>query len=380
MKHLRETGRPLASVRPRAARACVVLAGVALLAGQAAGVEPPAPLSSILVDAQSGIVLEEHDADRAQPALGIGRLMVALLTFEQLQLGIYEAQDGVAISAEAAAAAAGLLRLDPERTYPIEELLRAIVVAGAPDATAALADVICWDPSIRAQMMTERARLLGMAATNLAGLRSEAGAGSGTTTVRDAARLVRALVDHPEVVRWAALPGVPFDGGPVVLRNTNALVGTVVGVDGVQAARADGNCAVMATAKRNGARVVAVIAGAAPPERCYDEAAALIERGFRSFASVALVREGEPLNVSIAVDGGTVDTITPVATRSFSYFQRRGAPRGDELALRFQLPERLAAPIERNAVVGELIVERDGRIVAVIPVRTPQQVGRSGLF
>jgi D-alanyl-D-alanine carboxypeptidase (penicillin-binding protein 5/6) len=357
---------------------------VLLAAGRAAvrvaAAEEPAALSHILIDAQSGMVLEEQFPDRPLPADGVARLMVALLTLEQVQLGIYKPEMAVAISAESAAIEAGLLRLDPERTYPIEELLRAIILAGARDATAALADVICWDPAVRVRMLNERARLLGMATTQLVESRDGALTEGGTTTVRDIARLVRALVDHPEVVRWASLPGVPFDGGPVVLSNTNALVGMVVGVDGLQVTRSGDDCSVMATARRNGARVVAVVAGTAPMGVCYDEAARVIERGFRSFASVELVREGEPLNVSIAVERGTVDSIAPVATRSFSYFQRRGVPQGEELSLRYQLPARLRAPLDRNAVVGELIVEQRGRVVAVIPARTPQQVGRSGLF
>lgn len=337
------------------------------------------PLSSILIDAQSGMVLDEQQPDREVPAAGVARLLVALLTLEQVQLGIYKPDASVTISTEAASIEAGLLRLDTERTYPIEELLRAVIVAGARDAAAALADIVSWDPAVRVRMMNERARLLGMASTNLVAP-APSSSGVGTTTVRDAARLVRALVDHPEVVRWASLPGIPFDGGPVVLRNTNSLVGTIVGVDGLQVARFGKHCSVMATAKRNGSRVVAVVAGEAPLDRCYGDAAKLIERGFRSFATVELVREGEPLNVSIEIEGGTVDRIAPVAMRSFSFFQKRGAARGEALSLHYQLPVRLRAPLERNAVVGELVVERGGRVIAVIPAKSPQRVGRSGLF
>ncbi len=362
-----------------AAAILLTVIGLSRLSGVVSASEHPG-IASVLIDAQGGIVLEEQDADREFAAPGVARLLVALLTLEQVKLGFFDIDVPVAISAEAAAMDAGLLRLDPERTYPLEELLRAIFVAGARDATAAVADVICADAETCVRMLNERARLLGMSATRITDLSATTPEKAGVTTARDAARLARALVRHPEVVRWASLPGIPFDGGPVVLRNTNSLVGTVVGVDGLQVARVGGTCSVIATAKRNGARVVAVVMGDAALEACYDATAKLIERGFRSFASVELVREGETLKVSVEIEGGTVDHIAPVATRSFTYFQRRGAPSSQAVSLRYQIPMRLRAPVERNAVVGELIVERDGKIVAVIPARSPQRVGRSGLF
>jgi len=383
----RAADRAVASlVMPQSKRTlCLLLILVVALtpaagAGRANASDAETELAYILVDAQGGTVLEENLADREMPAAGTARLLVALLTLEQVHLDLFDIDDPVTISTEVAALESGLLRLDPQRTYPLGELLRAILVAGAPDATLALAEGICGSLATCFEMMKRRAGLLGMKATRPPPLTTARGEDMGSTTPRDAARLVRALLAHPETVRWSSLPGIPFADGPVVLRNTNSLVGTIVGVDGLQVARSGSNCNIMATAKRRGSRVVAVVGGEAPLERCYERAAKLIEDGFRSFASVELVREGETLKVSIEVDGGTVEHIAPVATRSFSYFQKRNAPPTEGPALRYQLPLRIIAPIERDAIVGELIVEMGGRIVAVIPARTPQRVGRSGLF
>ena len=344
------------------------------------GIELSPGLSAILIDAQGGLVLEEHDADRRVAAAGVARLLAALVTLEQVRLGLFDIDAPVVVGTAAAAARLGLLRLDTTRTYPLDELMRAIFVAGATDATLALAEVVCASLPACVTMVNARAQRLGMAHTEIANMAPASEAEAGMTTVRDAALLVRALLDHQEAVRWSSLPGIPFDGGPVVLRNTNSLVGTVVGVDGMQVARLGSSCSVMATAQRRGSRVVAVVAGSARLDQCYDGAAKILEAGFRAFESVELVREGETLKVSVEVVGGTVDHVAPEATRSFSFFQRRGAPIAAGLTLRYQLPSRLAAPVERNAILGELVVERDGRVIAVIPARSPQRIGRSGLF
>jgi len=193
--------------------------------------------------------------------------------------------------------------------------------------------------------------------------------------------LALALLSYPETLKWSSQRGgMLFDEGAVVLANTNTLLAKHRDVDGLQLARGDGVCSVVATAHRDGARLLAVVMAAAGVERCADEALRLVDHGFRTYEWVEVVREGDRLKQSVEIVGGNVEFIAPVATASYSFSRRRADRLDDSIVLRFQLPARLPAPIEHSTIVGELVVERGGRVVAVIPARSPQRVVRSGLF
>lgn len=361
---------------PRRAASLVVVGHLAL--APVAADEVP-DLSYLLADGH-GLVLEEAGGSLPRMAPGLVQLMVVLLALEQVQFGMFPIDGPVVASEPAATIDGGVLRLDRRRMYRLEELLRASVVAGARDATVAVADLICGGADGCAELMHRRAELLGMASTRLSVPGGEAAAEPDSTTVRDAALLAQALLDHPETLRWSSQRGFLFDGGPVVLTNTNSLVGAIAEVDGLQVSRLGEHCSVIATAERSGARMLAIVMGSAPVDHCSRLALQLLDRGFATYENVALVRAGESLKYSIEVERGSVEHITPVATASYSFSQKRGSGASPALVLRYQLPARIEAPVERDAIVGELVVERDGQVVAVIPARSPLRVVRRGLF
>lgn len=375
------------AARGRGARAwrsvAALSSGLSLLfaaLGPAAAVAQDEPgLSRMLIDAH-GLVLEEYLGDEPRVAPGVVPLLMVLLTLEQVGFGLFPIDVPVFASEAAAALPTAMLRLDPDETYRLEELLRAIVVTGAADATFAVADLICGTADACGTLLQRRVELLGMDATRLEGGIRQAGGDADRSTVRDVARLAQELLEHPETLRWSSQRGFVFDGGPVVLTNTNGLVGAVAEVDGLQAVRAGAHCSVIATGERAGTRLTAVVMGEGALEKCSKTALAVLDRGFDAYENVELVRAGESLRLSIEVFDGSVEHIVPIATASYSFSQRKGERSSGDFVLRYQIPARLEAPLDRDLLVGELIVERDGRVVAVIPARSPQRVVRRGLF
>ncbi|MBI3786232.1 MAG: D-alanyl-D-alanine carboxypeptidase, partial [Deltaproteobacteria bacterium] len=203
------------------------------------------------------------------------------------------------------------------------------------------------------------------------------------TTARDIARLARALSSFGKVLEWTSLSGLPFDDGATLLRNRNPLIGSVPGVDGLHVARssADGRMdsgSTVITALRDGMRLIAVIADVPDRATQLSSAADLLEWGFANFERLEVVQQGEKLNLSVDVDGGAQEQVTPLAGATFAVVRHRGEERSFQV--RYQLPSTVVAPIEKQQQIGEIIVEEHNAVLAVIPALSPLPVPAVGVL
>jgi serine-type D-Ala-D-Ala carboxypeptidase (penicillin-binding protein 5/6) len=379
------------------------LAASALLAcmapiARADGANPP---STILIDALTGKVLREQNADTLVRAGSFNQLMVVLLGLEEAEMGALPIDAPVSVSPMAVSvgaptddpprasttkrvkgAAATPLSLGPEKAYVLSDLFKALLLTASTEAAVAAVEAIAGSAPAGIDLMNARAQRLGMDATRYASLAGDGPAGTDVTTVRDVARLAFALVQHPTVLRWSSLTGFPFDQGATLLRNVNPLLGTVPGVDGLFASAAITGGSVgygmVATAQRGPLRLVAVVAGArSGAERC-GAAAELLEWGFAHYERLEIVRQDEPLNFAIRIRHGSAREMTPVAGTTFSLLRRRDEEH--DLQLRYQLPALLTAPLKRHQQIGEIILEEKGELIGVVPVLSPARVRSAGLL
>jgi len=401
------------AVQPKVKAARSGTAAVATTAARSPATTRPAvarDASYLLLDVRSGRVLEERAAETLRPAGSFPQLMVLLLSLEQVALGVLPLDVPVApgpavvagpATAEAAGGAApatpargsksaaahptpspavrsSRIPLRENETYLFSDLLKAIAVSSADDATVAVAETIAGSAPVSVEVMNARAQRLGMTATTFTDLGTAdraAGVPPSQTSARDLGRLARALLDHDLVVHWTGLTGLPFQDGAIILRNINPMVGAVAGVDGLHVSPGVG---VVATAERAGLRLVAVVLGAPVPAEGYALAAQLLERGFAHYELVDVVKAGERVNLTVRVVDGSVGQITPVADRAFSLVRRRGEE--PHLDVRYQVPAELPAPVRRNQPVGELIVQQNGAILSVIPLVSPVNVASTGIL
>ena len=356
----------------------------------AAPAKLPARIPSwILIDASSGTVLDERDADAAHTAGDFNQLMVLLLTLEQAQLNLIPLAAPVTVSAMATHPAtwATKIPLYADRAYELSDLLKAVALSAADDATIAIAEAIGGSLDGCVELMNARAQRLGLTATEYAAVGSVAGNRIGPsnehTSARDLAKLTATLIRHPEMLAWSSLAGVPFAGG-VALRNANQLVGGVLGVDGLQVAvsrdaygRINGYD-VVATAQRGALRLIAVVLGAADNPGRYAKAAELIEWGFANYAAVEVLTAGDRLAVTIDVPNGSVKQIQPIVGETVAFLRRHNTP--VDVTYRLQLPAIVAAPVTRHEILGEVVVERSDRVVSVVPLLSPKEIQATGRF
>jgi D-alanyl-D-alanine carboxypeptidase (penicillin-binding protein 5/6) len=349
--------------------------------------------ASILIDAHTGQSLLEENADAPIPVGPLSQLMVLLLSLEQATLGVVRLDAAVTApdtAAEHVVPADGGKRsktprlgptqivLQAGKAYVLADLLKALVISSSDSASVAAAQAIAGSVPACLELMNARAQRLGMKGTHYSTIAGPA-ATSDFTTARDIALLAQALVVYPQVLQWASLNGLPFDHGAILLRNANQLIGSVPGVDGlhVSSSRDAGNH-IVATAQQRSLRLIAVVLGAADSATRYARAADLLEWGFAHYERLAVVKKGEHLNLPIPVMHGTVAQITPVAGQTFSLLSRRGEERNFQV--RYQLPTVLMAPLKRHQQIGELIVEEQGKVIAVIPVLSPKTVAATGML
>jgi D-alanyl-D-alanine carboxypeptidase (penicillin-binding protein 5/6) len=268
--------------------------------------------ATILIEADSGQVLREQDADSPRSQGSLSQLMLLLISLEQSALGALPLEVPVTVSqgAVSAVATSGLrVPLRPDRAYLLSDLLKAVTIAGANDAAVGVAEAIAGSVGAGLELMNARAQRLGMTATHyrgIGGIKATAGTAPETTTARDLARLAQTLLRQQLVLEWAALSGVPFDQGAVLLRNTNQLLGAFPGADGLQTSSARSatgraSYSIVATARRDNLRLIAVVLDAPDASARYSTAADLLEWGFAQYRRIDVARKGEPLNLPLQV-------------------------------------------------------------------------------
>jgi D-alanyl-D-alanine carboxypeptidase len=220
------------------------------------------PFAAMVVDAKTGKTLYAKNEDSLRHPASITKVMTLYLLFEQLDKGRYRLDSSLKISGRAAAQAPSKLGLEPGETITVEDAIKALVTKSANDIAYAVAENLGGSEEDFAEMMTRKARALGMSRTvfvNASGLPDA----EQVTTARDLTILARAVQDRfPRYYHYFATPSFRYGGA--VIRNHNKLLGRVQGVDGIKTGftRTSG-FNLMTSAKSNGRHVVAVVLGGA---------------------------------------------------------------------------------------------------------------------
>ncbi len=218
------------------------------------------PRSSIVVDANSGKVLEESHADSTRHPASLTKMMTLYLLFERLAAGKIKMSTEMPVSAHASAMAPTKLGLRPGDKLKVEDAIKAIVTKSANDAAVVVAEELGGSELKFALEMTAKAKALGMTHTNYhnaSGLPDQ----RQLTTARDQAILARALQDRfPQYFHFFSIRRFVWHGHS--MRNHNHLLGRVKGVDGIKTGfiRASG-FNIVVDLNRNKHHLIAVVFG-----------------------------------------------------------------------------------------------------------------------
>lgn len=353
-------------------------------AGAAAVVPSPPQLSArayLLIDAASGAVLAEENADLPLPPASLTKMMTSYILAEEIVQGRVRESDMVSISENAWSqnpifAGSSLMWIEPGKDVSIEDLQRGIIISSGNDATVAVAEHLAGSEAVFTEMMNTHAQKLGMVDTyyvNSHGLPHP----DHVTTARDLATLAAAMIrDHPE--QYKIYKEREFTYNDIRQYNRNTLLAEDPTVDGLKTGHTEeaGYCLV-ASAERRGMRLISVVMGTDSTRARANDTRSLLNYGFRFFETSTLFEAGQELGAP-RVWKGQVDNV-PVGLIDAAVVT---LPRGKKknAATEVQLDQDIVAPLAVGDPVGEVVVTLDGETVFRSPVVALQAVEPGGFF
>ena len=281
---------------------------------QVGGYAPPT--AQIVVDAKSGKVLYAENPDSPRHPASITKVMTLYLLFEQLERGKMSLQSELKVSAFAQRQAPSKLGVSSGETISAEDAIKAIVTRSANDVAVVIAENIGGSEANFAQLMTKKARALGMMHTvyrNASGLPDP----GQITTARDLAILGRAIQSRfPQYYPYFAMKGFSYDGD--YIGNHNKLLGRIEGVDGIKTGftRTSG-FNLLTSAKLDGRHIVAVVMGGRTGAQRDNQMARLVETYLpraTTGGSLPVVAEADRDNAPLTT--GSVSHKDPVSTKA----------------------------------------------------------------
>ena len=265
------------------------------------------PYAAIVVDDKSGRVLHEVAADDPRRPASLTKIMTLYLLFEQLEAGKLKLDTPLPVSAQAAIQRPTKLGLKADQTIKVEDAILGLVTKSANDAAVVVSEAIGGTEADFAQLMTLKARMLGMTSTayvNSSGLPAE----EQLTTARDQAILGHAIQHRfPRYYQYFATPSFRYRGRE--MRNHNGLLGRVQGVDGIKTGYTDlSGYNLVSSVRRDARHIVAVVLGGTSNAARDARMRQLIE----DHVSQASVQRTAPIIAETAVpDTAQVDAIAP---------------------------------------------------------------------
>jgi D-alanyl-D-alanine carboxypeptidase (penicillin-binding protein 5/6) len=340
--------------------------------------QPPAlkARSYVVLDHDSGRVLAALDPDSRQEPASLTKLMTAYGVFRALKEGRIKLDGMVTISEHAWKQEGSRMFVEVGKQVSVENLIQGMIVQSGNDATVALAEHVAGTESTFVEMMNTYAKELGLTGshfTNSAGMPDP----EHYVTARDVAILSSALIhEFPEYYRWYAQREFTWNG--ITQQNRNGLLWRDPTVDGVKTGHTEtaGYCLV-ASAKRDGMRLVSAVLGTDSMRAREDANAALLNYGFSFYQTRRLYAAGEPLTTG-RVWKGAKSEVGLMLKRDLYVTGQRG-PVGSVKA-ELDVPGRLVAPLSTAAPVGKVSILVDGATIATHDLYPAEDVPAGGLL
>ncbi len=341
----------------------------------------PAAAEELAVDAQACLLMEKttgevlyavNEHEQLEPA-SVTKIMTLLLVMEAIDSGSLHYDDMVTASAYACSMGGSQIWLKENEQMTVEEMLKAVCVASANDASVALAEHIAGSAEAFVEKMNQRAAELGMEDThfvNPTGLPAE----GHVTSAYDIALMSRELIlHHPDIRRFTTIWMDTLRDGEFGLSNTNKLIRYYEGATGLKTGSTDSALyCLSATAEREGMELIAVILKSPTSTQRFESAKVLLNYGFAAYG-LAEVAPEEPLT-AIPVRLGTAASVTVEMEGEEKLLVTKD--KIGTMEVQTQLETELAAPVEKGQQVGTLTVTSGEEILAQLPLVAGETVER----
>jgi len=340
------------------------------------GFDGDAP-TAILIEASSGSVLFEKNADELRAPSSMMKLMTAEVVFHAIKQGDVKLTDEYHVSENAwrkggAPAGGSTMFAAIHSKIPVDDLLHGAIIQSGNDACMVLAEGIAGNEHAFAEMMTKRARELGMTQSTFANSNGLPDPGN-KMSVRELAKLARYIIQtYPEF--YKLFGEREFTWNKIRQPNRNPLLTSLEGADGLKTGYTkEGGYGMVGSAVQNGMRLIVVVNGLEDSEDRASEAKKMLEWGFRNFEARTLFAAGQPVGYAKVFGGDSRSVKLASAEPIKVMVQKNGT---DKLIARVVYNGPVRAPIEPGQPVGIVRVWRGGKIAMEAPVSAAEPVGK----
>lgn len=339
--------------------------------------------SAILMEASTGQVIYERDADTKRSPASITKIMTLILIFDELKSGNLKLDDEVTTSAYAKSMGGSQVFLEEGEVQTVETMIKCIVVASANDASVAMAEKICGSEEAFVERMNARAKELGMTETHFCdccGLTSDE---QHYTSARDVALMSRELITkYPEIYQYTKIwmediTHVTQKGStPFTLSSTNKLLKQYEYTTGLKTGSTSvAKYCFSATAHKDGIDLIAVVMAAPDHKVRFADAKTLLTYGF-SVCSIYHDANTDTLP-KLKVKGGVEDTVSLRYEKEFRYLDLNGQDMTG-VTKKWELTETVPAPALEGEKAGEAVYYLGEQKLGSVDILYAQTVEQAG--
>tara|TARA_B100000029_G_scaffold191365_2_gene189192 strand:+ start:2285 stop:3415 length:1131 start_codon:yes stop_codon:yes gene_type:complete len=341
--------------------------------------------SYVLLDADTGTIIANIDETTTIKPASITKLMTAYAAFQAIREEQVRMDDPVKISERASSIGGSTMFLNPYMDVTIEDLLKGMIIVSGNDASVALAEHLAGSEETFAEYMNMYAEALGLNNTNYtnaSGLEDD----DHYSSALDIAILASQIINEfPEYFNLYSERSYSFDQAkdpttkePIVQYNRNRLLRRDASIDGMKTGYTSsaGYCLV-ATAKKNSMRLIAVVTGAKTNEDRNNSAYALLNYGFRFFEKQTLIEKGKSYGKA-KIWKGTKDTVELVANENVVKTITKGISK--DIEKQVDIFEPIIAPVNLTDPIGKLTLTYEDKVLAESPLYAKKSIEQDSLW
>jgi D-alanyl-D-alanine carboxypeptidase (penicillin-binding protein 5/6) len=329
--------------------------------------------SAVLMDALSRQVLFEQNANLKIPPASFGKILTLYLAFDAIRAGQLKMDDMVTVSEKAWRAQGSKMFIKVGERVKAEELLKGIAISSGNDACVALAEHMTGSEEAFVSKMNEKASLIGMKDSQFKNSHGMPADGQYTTAMDMVILARRYIEDHPEALAFHST--TEYEYNKIRQYNRNTLLLKNIGVDGLKTGHVEeAGFHLLATAKRDGRRMIAVVMGCDRMRKRAPEAEALLEYGFKNFSTVEAVKKGASFG-PVKVKRGKESKIALAAAEEGWVTVPKG--KENQISITPELPNVIAAPIQKNQIIAKVLIQNEGKVLKQVNLLSPIEVEKS---
>lgn len=327
--------------------------------------------SAVLIDADSGKILFTENADEKLPPASITKIMSLLLVMEAIENGQFTYETVLTCSDTAAKLGGSQIWLEPGEEMTVNDLIKAVAVVSANDATVLLAEAVAGSEEGFVTLMNSKAKSLGMNSTNFinsTGLDAE----NHYSSAYDVALMSKELLKHKKITEYTTVWMDTLRNGESQLVSTNKLVRFYNGCTGLKTGTtADAGYCLSASASRDGLNLIAVAMGADTSANRFSACQKLLNFGFANYCN-AQINTNENLPETVAVKKGTKRSVH--IEKNENYYALIKKNQKEKIKTEVIIPEYVTAPIKKGDKIGELRILCDGEEIGVLSINANEDV------